>query len=53
MIAAMREGSIAQILANGALWPCDLTDMLTEVTACMGKIEELGAKGAMEWILSE
>jgi len=53
VIAAMRKGTIADILKNTDLWPCDLRDMLPEVTACMGKIEELGAKGAMEWILSE
>ena len=50
---AMKNDSIDDILANTALWQADLSDMTDMITEYYGKIEELGAKGAMEWILSE
>lgn len=49
----MKNDSIADILANTALWQTDLSDMTDIITEYYGKIEALGAKGAMEWILSE
>ena len=53
VVEAMKNGTIGQILGNTQLWPCDLSDMVGDVTECMRKIEELGAKGAMQWILSK
>ncbi len=50
---AMKNDSIADILADTALWQTDLSDMTDIITEYYGKIEALGAKGAMEWILSE
>ena len=51
--AKMKNGSIAEILADSSLWLSDISDMTDTVTEYYGKIESLGAKGAMEWILSE
>ena len=53
VMAKMKEGSIAEILADSSLWLADISDMTDIVTEYYGKIETLGAKGAMEWILSE
>ncbi len=53
VMAKMKEGSIAEILADSSLWLTDISDMTDIVTEYYGKIETLGAKGAMEWILSE
>ena len=50
---AMKNDSIADILANTSLWQADLSEMTDMITEYYNKIEELGAKGAMEWILSE
>ena len=52
VMAKMKEGSIAEILADSSLWLADISDMTDIVTEYYGKIETLGAKGAMEWILS-
>ena len=52
VMAKMKEGSIAEILADSSLWLTDISDMTDIVTEYYGKIETLGAKGAMEWILS-
>ncbi len=51
--AKMKEGSIAEILSDSSLWLtalCDMTDIITEYYSI---IENKGAEGAMEWILSE
>ena len=53
VMAKMKEGSIAEILADSSLWLTDISDMTDIVTEYHSKIETLGAKGAMEWILSE
>ena len=53
VMAKMKQGSIAEILSDSSLWLTDLSDMTEIVTEYYGKIESLGAKGAMEWILSE
>lgn len=53
VIAKMQSGTIAEILGDASLWLCELSDMTELVTAYYNKIEMLGAKGAMEWILSE
>ena len=52
-MAKMKEGSIAQLLADSSLWLTDISDMTDIVTEYYIKIETLGAKGAMEWKLSE
>ncbi len=53
VMAKMKESSIAEILADSSLWLTDISNMTDIVTEYYGKIETLGAKGAMEWILSE
>ena len=53
VIAKMKGYSISDILKDAGLWGTDISDMNDIVTACYEKIEKLGAKGAMEWILSE
>ena len=53
VVTAMKNGSIAEILADSGLWQTDVSDMADVVTAYYDKIDELGAKGAMKWILSE
>lgn len=53
VIEVIRNGSIADILANSDFWQADISDMTEIVTECYNKIDELGAKGAMKWILSE
>ncbi len=53
VILKMKNNSIADILKDSSLWGTDISDMLEIVTLCYEKIENLGAKGAMEWILSE
>lgn len=49
----MENKSIDEILANKDLWRTDISDMADVVKASYEKIENLGAKGAMEWTLSE
>ncbi len=53
VIKTMKNDGIAEILANTALWQADLSDMTEIITECYNKLEELGAKEAMKWILSE
>ncbi len=53
VVAKMKRNSISDILKDTGLWGADISDMNDVVTACYEKIETLGAKGAMEWILSE
>lgn len=50
---AMKNGGIAEILSNSDLWQTDISDMTEIVTEYYNKIDELGAKDAMKWILSE
>ncbi len=52
VVTAVKNGSIADILSNSDLWQSDLSDMTETVTGYYNKIDELGAKGAMKWILS-
>lgn len=49
----LRNGTVADILKDTALWQTDLSDMTETVTEYYKKIEALGAKDAMKWILSE
>lgn len=53
VIESMKNGSISEILSSSDLWQCDISDMTETVTEHYNKIDELGAKGAMKWILSE
>lgn len=53
VIKAMREGDIRKILSDTKLWPCDCSELALQVELCTEKIKQLGAKGAMQWILSE
>lgn len=53
VVATMKNDSIADILANTSLWNADLSDMTDMVTEYYNKIDALGAKETMKWILSE
>ncbi len=53
VVSVIRNGSIADILSNVDLWQSDLSEMLPIVDECYTKIDLLGAKEAMKWILSE
>ncbi len=53
VVTAVKNGNIAEILSNSDLWQSDLSDMTETVTGYYNKIDELGAKDAMKWILSE
>ncbi len=52
-VEEMKNGSIADILKNTALWQTDLSDMTDTVTKYYNKIALIGAKETMKWILSE
>lgn len=49
----MKNGSIEEILSDVTLWQRDISDMTDIIKEYYKKTEELGAKGAMKWILSE
>lgn len=53
VIETMKNDGIADILANTELWQADLSEMTETVTEYYNKIDALGAKDAMKWILSE
>lgn len=53
VVSAMKNGSIAEILADTSLWQADLSDMTEIITEYYNKIDTLGAKETMKWILSE
>ncbi len=52
VIDFIKNNNIQDILANNELWQTDLSDMTETITDYYSKIENLGAKEAMEWILS-
>ena len=52
VVSFMKNSSLADILANASLWQADLSDMLETVNGYYEKIETLGAKETMKWILS-
>lgn len=52
-VAKIKNGSIAEILADVSLWQSDLSDMADIISGYYNKIETLGAKETMKWILSE
>ena len=53
VIDVMKNESIDVILGNIDLWQADISEMAGIVTEYYYKIQILGAKEAMEWILSE
>lgn len=48
----MKNNSIREILANTSLWSADLSDLTELVTEYYNKIDTIGAKETMKWILS-
>lgn len=52
-IELMKNEDICHILRNQSLWNTDLSDMTSIVTEYYNKIQMLGAKESMKWILSE
>ena len=53
VIAVIKENSIDDILKNSFLWQADLSDLTDLVLEYFNKIDALGAKETMKWILSE
>lgn len=53
VVATMKNDSIKNILANASLWATDLSEMTEMVTEYYNKIDTIGAKETMKWILSE
>lgn len=53
VIETMKKDSIADILKNESLWQADLSDMTETVTEYYNRIDTIGAKETMKWILSE
>ncbi len=53
VVATMKSDSIADILKNASLWASDLSDLTEIVTEYYNKIDTIGAKETMKWILSE
>lgn len=53
VVTTMKNDSIAEILANVSLWQNDLSDMTEIVTEYYNKIDTLGAKETMKWIVSK
>ncbi|MBQ8767994.1 MAG: tagaturonate reductase, partial [Clostridia bacterium] len=53
VVATMKNDSIADILANTSLWNSDLSEMKEIITEYYNKIDTIGAKEIMKWILSE
>ena len=53
VVATMKNDSIAEILSNISLWQSDLSDMNDIIEEYYNKIDTIGAKESMKWILSE
>ena len=53
VIEIMKNDSIEDVLKNEALWGEKLSDMIDTVTEYYNKIDTVGAKETMKWILSE
>ncbi len=53
VVEIMKNDSIEDILANESLWQNDLSDMIKIVTEYYNKIDTLGAKETMKWIVSQ
>jgi tagaturonate reductase len=52
VIEFMRNKSIAEILGNRDFWGQDISALTEIVTDYYEKIEKIGAKGAMKWIVT-
>lgn len=52
VLKIMKKDSIADILKNTSLWQNDLSDMTEIVSQYYEKLDKLGAKEAMKWIIS-
>ena len=52
-VRAVRTGTVPEILKNKALWQADLSALTDIITEDLRIIAERGARGAMQWILSE
>ncbi len=52
VVATMKNESIADILKNKSLWASDLSDLTEIITEYYNKIDAIGAKETMKWILS-
>lgn len=48
----IKENGLGAILANAELWGKDISYLLPATQLCYGKIEELGIREALEWVLS-
>ncbi len=53
VVEAMKNDSIEGILANTSLWQNDLSCMTEIITEYYDKIDTLGAKETMKWIVSQ
>lgn len=53
VIDYIKANDLKQILSNQDLWKTNLSDMYDEISDDLVKINELGTKGAMEWIISK
>ena len=53
VVETMKNDSIEDILKNEALWGNNLSDMTETIIEYYNKIDTIGAKEAMKWILSE
>lgn len=53
VVEIMKNASIEGILKNESLWGANLSDMTEAVKEYYGKIDTIGAKETMKWILSE
>lgn len=53
VINTIKSSNIADILANKTLWQADLSETEEIITEYYSKIEALGAKETMKWILSQ
>jgi len=51
-VAYIRENSLADILSNAELWGRDISYLLPRTGECLSKIEKLGIREALEWVLS-
>lgn len=52
VVEIMKNSTVADVVANKSLWNVDISDMTDAVEKYYGKIESLGAKETMKWILS-
>ncbi len=53
VITTMKNDSMGDILKNSSLWGQDISFLTDDVSAYYEKIQTLGAKGVMEWLISQ